>query len=62
MKTFKVTKTYFKGQKSNIYIKSEFQIDVELMCKAYFTMHEGIKSIELTYRNKTHLYLERTEF
>lgn len=59
MKTYKVTKTYYNGKSKSIYIKGEFQIDAELMCKAYFTMYEGIKSLELTYRNKTHLYMER---
>ena len=62
MKTFKMIRTYFSKQQIEIYIKCEFQIDAELMCKAYFTMHEGIKSIKLVYKNKTHMYLERTEF
>lgn len=59
MKTYKVTKTYYNGRTKNIYIKGEFLIDAESMCRAYFTMYKSIKSIELTYRNKTHLCMKR---
>lgn len=59
MKTFKVTKTYYNGKEKTIYIKTDHQIDAELICSAYFEKYDGIKKLEMTYRNITYFYANR---